>query len=724
MRYKILAMLLSTVLFAGCIGEVTHATENTYNAVETSVSVSDGDSVPAVSDGDGVKPMPTTTPAHAVNPIPTTSPNVSQEPVAVDISANTLQNGGFLQGIPAGDGAALAELTIPKYLSMGEDTYNKAENALLEAYDSFETSCDLSKYGIAVSEVDDFVSNVLNNNPRYFYVSSDITVYGEEGCATTVLIQYNSDEDDAEEMIDEYDAAIARFMKGVDKSWTDMEKALYINDYLARNCEYDLTYSKYSAYDALVDGTAVCQGYALACRALADEVDLECELVTSWSLNHAWNMVKVNGKCYHVDITWNDPVRDMMGRARHQFFLKSTKYFKSDDGEHLVKDDWVVDGGWKVSSASSTTYDDYFWNDVDSGFEYIDGAWYNFDGVDQIAKYTCNGKKFAKAGNLLQIDNYWYVPGGGGYYMNKFVGVSSYNGILYYSTDKVVYQYDFATGTSYPVFKLSEKQQKTYNIYNLFINAKGVMYCYLDGVLGTNEKIYKVMTIGKTATKYNIHFDGNGATSGTMKDMTNRKYATTYKLTANKFKRTGYVFTGWNTKADGTGKAYADKASVSKLTGINGGTVTLYAQWSEPYISDTKKTVYVGSSYTLKIHGSTIKSAVSSNPQIATVTAKGKVTAKKPGRTKVTLTDKNGKTYKCTVTVKKPYISSTKKTLSVGKSFTLKLTGTTIKSAKSSKTSIATVTSKGKVTAKKKGKVTITLKGKDGKNYKCVVTVK
>lgn len=69
-------------------------------------------------------------------------------------------------------------------------------------------------------------------------------------------------------------------------------------------------------------------------------------------------------------------------------------------------------------------------------------------------------------------------------------------------------------------------------------------------------------------------------------------------------------------------------------------------------------------------------------------------------------------------------LSASKKTLYVGKSFTLKLTGTTKKVTwSSSKKSVATVTSKGKVTAKKAGKATITAKV-GSKKYTCVVTVK
>lgn len=71
-----------------------------------------------------------------------------------------------------------------------------------------------------------------------------------------------------------------------------------------------------------------------------------------------------------------------------------------------------------------------------------------------------------------------------------------------------------------------------------------------------------------------------------------------------------------------------------------------------------------------------------------------------------------------------PHLNYTKKTLQKGKSVTLKLVGETAKSWKSSDAKIASVTKKGKVTAKKVGKATITCKGKNGKTYKCKITVK
>ena len=132
--------------------------------------------------------------------------------------------------------------------------------------------------------------------------------------------------------------------------------------------------------------------------------------------------------------------------------------------------------------------------------------------------------------------------------------------------------------------------------------------------------------------------------------------------------------------------------------------------------------------------GDSIKSWKSAKTSVVTVNSRtGKLTGKKAGTAKVTVTLKSGKKAAVTVTVKK--ITTTKLkanrtavTLKKGKSFQLKVTVTPKNSQekviyKSSNTKVATVTSKGKITAKKAGKAVITItSGK--KKITCKVTVK
>lgn len=140
-------------------------------------------------------------------------------------------------------------------------------------------------------------------------------------------------------------------------------------------------------------------------------------------------------------------------------------------------------------------------------------------------------------------------------------------------------------------------------------------------------------------------------------------------------------------------------------------------------LNKTKIVIAVGQTYTLKISGTKKTPKWStSNKKVVSVTKKGVVKGLKKGT--ATVTAKIGKkTYKCKVTVEAPKLSSTKKTVTAGTSFTLKLNGTkrTVKWYTSNK-KIATV-KKGVVKTLKAGTVNITAKV-GGKKYVCKVTVK
>lgn len=83
------------------------------------------------------------------------------------------------------------------------------------------------------------------------------------------------------------------------------------------------------------------------------------------------------------------------------------------------------------------------------------------------------------------------------------------------------------------------------------------------------------MLIGAEFDPVQILYDGNGATDG--KNYIQKKsYGTTAKILENRFTRTGYTFTGWNTKEDGTGQAYRPGASYSTERPVK-----LFAQWKQ-----------------------------------------------------------------------------------------------------------------------------------------------
>jgi uncharacterized repeat protein (TIGR02543 family) len=121
----------------------------------------------------------------------------------------------------------------------------------------------------------------------------------------------------------------------------------------------------------------------------------------------------------------------------------------------------------------------------------------------------------------------------------------------------------------------------TFAGWNTKADGSGTAYADQASVKNLTKTNGKTVTLYAqwTANTYKVKFNGNGSTSGSMKSKT-MTYDTAYTLTANAYKRTGYTFAGWNTKADGSGTTYKNKASVQNLTSTNGKSVTLYAQWT------------------------------------------------------------------------------------------------------------------------------------------------
>ena len=185
---------------------------------------------------------------------------------------------------------------------------------------------------------------------------------------------------------------------------------------------------------------------------------------------------------------------------------------------------------------------------------------------------------------------------------------------------------------------------------------------------------------------------------------------------------------------DQNGTVTAKKAGSAVITVTAGGltaNVNITVANAGITVKAQSKTIYTGGKKTTTINvaknGITAKAKfTSSNKKVATVNAKGVVTAKKAGKT--TITVKAGKyTKKVTITVKKPSLKLVKSsaTIKKGKTVAIKVKATPAGKAtyKSSNKKVATVSSKGVVKGKKKGTATITVTC-NGLKAKFKVTVK
>jgi len=126
------------------------------------------------------------------------------------------------------------------------------------------------------------------------------------------------------------------------KDASDYDKVKAIHDYIIKRVSYDQTYKKYTAYNALINKSSVCEGYASAAYRMFTDAGIESRIVTGTADGggHAWNIVKVDGKWYNIDLTWDDPIMDNGEQTlRYDFFLKNTEDFENHarDREYRTK---------------------------------------------------------------------------------------------------------------------------------------------------------------------------------------------------------------------------------------------------------------------------------------------------------------------------------------------------------------------------------------------------
>lgn len=105
--------------------------------------------------------------------------------------------------------------------------------------------------------------------------------------------------------------------------------ALWLHDWLIYNANYDYSYTRYGADGVLLHGTGVCNSYAEAYILLLNAFGIENRKLSSPAMDHAWNLVKIDGEWCHIDCTWDDP-GEGGGREHHAYFGASDKIIKSD----------------------------------------------------------------------------------------------------------------------------------------------------------------------------------------------------------------------------------------------------------------------------------------------------------------------------------------------------------------------------------------------------------
>ena len=152
---------------------------------------------------------------------------------------------------------------------------------------------------------------------------------------------------------------------------SEYEKEKAIHDYIVTTCEYDsgdltggtVPENAYTPYGVLIDKKAVCDGYSSTFKLFMDMLGIECVTVrgSAGGEGHSWNLVKIAGEWYWIDVTWDDPV-----------------YLDGQMPPAGIRYDWfnvtdsVINKNHQPDSApdvicSSTAYNYFYYNDLVAG---------------------------------------------------------------------------------------------------------------------------------------------------------------------------------------------------------------------------------------------------------------------------------------------------------------------------------------------------------------------
>lgn len=208
----------------------------------------------------------------------------------------------------------------------------------MQRSERFSVTFDGDKQELA-GKLPDIIRAALRHDDYTAYIlDSYLYTIRSWGSRSTIAMEARYRESPEETAV--VDNAVKRALEEIiEPGMNDHEKTKAVHDWIVANVEYDQSLKRYTAYNAVSSGYAVCQGYSLLGYKMLKEAGIPV-LIADGSVNtgeHAWNMVQLDGSWYHLDLTWDDPIRSGeddggAGRSaiRYSYYLKTDEELRAD----------------------------------------------------------------------------------------------------------------------------------------------------------------------------------------------------------------------------------------------------------------------------------------------------------------------------------------------------------------------------------------------------------
>lgn len=351
----------------------------------------------------------------------------------------------LVNALPVNAEVPLSDLPV-EYAAIGPDADVLGRYVDVDSFDAYimdhlanyVEEIDLTEFDIpyTMETVTAIQQYIVLEMPEAFHVENYLTFYYSDTNITKIVPRYVYTKDDYLLIADHCEKAASEILSGItgNSALSDAEKVLMVHDRLALYCGYDTSAvfpnSSYNMDGALYFRTAVCEGYAEAFMFLLEKLGIECYVCPSDDLNHAWNIVVIDGKKYHVDVTWDDPVNDIPGQVFHNNVLRSTEGMFSTGHDAYDYD----------NSPSDDKYDNSFWQVSNTAFQLIDGELYYIDSENEALMRASDGKI------LADVSDKWMISGNR--YYSSLARLASNGTNLFYSLSDEIYLYDVSEGES------------------------------------------------------------------------------------------------------------------------------------------------------------------------------------------------------------------------------------------------------------------------------------
>ncbi len=163
-------------------------------------------------------------------------------------------------------------------------------------------------------DMDICIKAYMMDHPEVFWITNRYT-YGTIGSQSTIQLFSYVSGTKCGKMIETLNQEIDKIVTGIPSDLKEYHLEKYIHNAVIDNCTYatgvtsaEDGWEYFTAYGALVNGGAVCEGYAHAMCLLLNKLGIECYYANGYGENspHMWNTVKIDGNWYHLDATWDD----------------------------------------------------------------------------------------------------------------------------------------------------------------------------------------------------------------------------------------------------------------------------------------------------------------------------------------------------------------------------------------------------------------------------------